>query len=329
MPAGEREYAQADSLLAQAERLDPAWSRPPAIRAALDFQRSRWTGTAQRERTEALVEEGLTHANRALALNPSNADALEVRGTLRYWSYLLNLTPGSGEETFRAAEEDLRAAVEADPRQAGAWSVLSSLLLNKEGGSTAEAKMAAQRAYEADAYLANADVILWRLFLSSYDLQDRREAQHWCSVGSRRFAEDFRFVECHLWTLTLPGVEARPDSAWALLDRYLRLVPPQQEGFRRAWGQMAVAAVIARAELPDSARSVAAEARVDPSVDPTRDISYLEAYVRTLIGDEDEAVDLLSTYLAANPQQRLETAENWWFTELSDHSAFRTLVSAN
>ena len=46
--------------------------------------------------------------------------------------------------------------------QAGAWAALSHLLLNK--GQTAEAKMAASSAYRADAYLRNADVILWRLF---------------------------------------------------------------------------------------------------------------------------------------------------------------------
>ncbi len=327
MRAGEREYAQADSLLAQAARLDPGWGQPHALRALLAYQRSRWAGTADRERTAALVSEGLEHAGRALALEPGHADALEVRGTLRYWSFLLNLDPGSGEQTLREAERDLRAAVEDDPRQAGAWSVLSHLLATKEGGSAAEAKMAAQRAYEADAYLANADQIVWRLFTSAYDLQDRVEAQHWCDVGHRRFSDDPRFVECRLWNLTLPGVTASPDSAWALLDGYLRLVSPQEQPVLGAWARMAVAAALARAGLADSARAVAGRARVDASVDPTRDVAYAEAYVRALVGDKEEAIRLLSLYLAANPQQRLDAAENWWFAPLRDLPAFATLVS--
>jgi len=54
---------------------------------------------------------------------------------------------------------------------------LSHLLANKS--ESAESKLAALRAYEADPYLGNADVILWRLFLSSYDLDDRIEAPRW------------------------------------------------------------------------------------------------------------------------------------------------------
>ena len=33
------------------------------------------------------------HAERAVALDPDNTDALELRGTLQYWSWLLGLEP--------------------------------------------------------------------------------------------------------------------------------------------------------------------------------------------------------------------------------------------
>ena len=48
-------------------------------------------------------------------------------------------------------------------------SAASSALSGDTSGEV-DAKLAAQRAYEADAYLTNADAILARLFLSSYDL---------------------------------------------------------------------------------------------------------------------------------------------------------------
>ena len=65
-----------------------------------------------------------------------------------------------------------------------------------------EANLAARRAYEADAYHSAADVNLWRLWSSSYDLEVHPQALHWCEEGRRRFPEDPRFVECGLWNMT-------------------------------------------------------------------------------------------------------------------------------
>ena len=48
--------------------------------------------------------------------------------------------------------------------------------------------------------------------------------------------------------------------------------------------------------------------------------------VRTLAGDEDEAVELLKAYLAASPGQRPEVASTWWFDDLQDRADFRALV---
>src|SRR5256885_3385202 len=65
-----------------------------------------------------------------------------------------------------------------------------------------EAKIDAQRAYEADAYLSTADQVLWRLYTTSYDLEQFADAQRWCDEGVRRFPGNQRFAECQLWILT-------------------------------------------------------------------------------------------------------------------------------
>jgi len=50
--------------------------------------------------------------------------------------------------------------------------------------------------------------------------------------------------------------------------------------------------------------------------------------VRLVMGDKDEAIRLLSTYLAANPQLRSSMAkdETWYFRDLRDDPRWRTLV---
>ena len=54
----------------------------------------------------------------------------------------------------------------------------------------------------------------------------------------------------------------------------------------------------------------------------------LEALVRVIIGDEDEAVDLLRTYYEANPQYLEATRENphWWWWPLRDHPGYQEMM---
>jgi hypothetical protein len=46
-----------------------------------------------------------------------------------------------------------------------------------------------------------------------------------------------------------------------------------------------------------------------------------------LLSDQDEAVKLLSTYVAANPQMRESIAkdETWWFRDIKTNPRFRSL----
>jgi class 3 adenylate cyclase/TolB-like protein len=322
-----RMYDRADSLLAQAQAADTTWVEPVLQRGWLAHDRMewfessdpggeflRWNGT------------GLRYADAALRMRPGDSDALELRGRFQLKRALFAPAgdPARADSQLRAAEEDLRAAIEANPEQAGAWRTLSIPLAAR--GESHAAKMAAERAYEADAYLEEADDILWRLFAHSYDLNQPAEAERWCTEGNRRFPDDPAFVQCQLWLMTLPGVPADPARAWALQDEYTRLTPPQ-EVLRRKWNETAVAAVLARSELADSAVVVAVRARADETIDPGRNVLYAEAFVRTLAGQEEEVLGLLGSYLAAAPGQRGEVANTWWFEGLHDRPDFQALVT--
>ena len=159
--AAARRYQSADSILVAAERLDPTWAAPPTQRAWFAYRRGR-LADVEKVPNDVWSTKGLEHAARALKLKPNDPDALEVRGTLQYWRWLLNLEPDAdkAKKLLASAEADLRASVAANPMQASAWTTLSHLLINKI--ETAEAKLAALRAYESDPYLANANVTLFR-----------------------------------------------------------------------------------------------------------------------------------------------------------------------
>jgi hypothetical protein len=50
-----------------------------------------------------------------------------------------------------------------------------------------------------------------------------------------------------------------------------------------------------------------------------------------LLGDNDEAIKLLSTYVAANPQRRssIGADDTWWFRDLHKDPRFRTLFGVS
>jgi TolB-like protein len=327
--AASRRLLVADSILAEAEALDEDWVRPVTQRGWLAYRQAR-LGGFDRTHYEEWIDIGMGQAERALEKSSSDPDALELRATLRYWRYLLNLVEGPDESAhlFETAEADFRASVQANPDQASAWSSLSHLLANKL--AIAEAKLAALRSYEADPYLTNANLTVYRLFQASVELEDPIEARNWCQEGRRRFPTDYRFVECQLWRLTMRGQEPDLSRAWDLLDEFVELSPPSVEEFSRHKGGMLVAMALARGNLPDSARSVAERARADPSVDPVRELAYLESITRTWVGDYDEALRLLGTFIAANPGQRDSFArdQSWWLEDLRTHPRYRSLVGA-
>ena len=322
----------ADSLLGRAEALDPAWSLPVTRRGWLAYRQARLWGLEREPQVEP-TERGLAHAERALAMEPNDPDALELRGTLLYWRSLLNLVDARDEHAvIDQAEADFRAAAAENPRQAGALASLSHLLINN--GDITQAKLAAFQSYQADPFLANANLTLWRLASTSWELADQTEAQKWCDEGRARFPGDYRFRQCQLLLFALPGRPADVPAAWALLDELVELSPPQLREFSRKQGLMYVAMALVRANLPDSAQAVALRARAGADVDPLREVAWAETLLRTWLGQYDEAVRQLGVYLSANPSV-LEgfrsdalrgEIDKWYLADLVDEPAFRELV---
>jgi hypothetical protein len=93
---------------------------------------------------------------------------------------------------------------------------------------------------------------------------------------------------------------------------------------------MILAMVLARAGLTDSARQVAKRARAGPDIDPTLDLAWDEAYVHVLLGDKDEALRALTSFLAANPERRAALAKesSWWLRDLEDDVRYKALVGS-
>jgi hypothetical protein len=93
---------------------------------------------------------------------------------------------------------------------------------------------------------------------------------------------------------------------------------------------MIVGAIIARAGLPDSARAVLDRTRasVDPDLDPEGDLLVIEAFARTQVGDQDEAIDLLKLYAAAQHGFARGDDLHWWWRELAGHPRFQEIETA-
>ncbi|AHG91672.1 protein kinase [Gemmatirosa kalamazoonensis] len=334
-PAGnDRAFSEADTLLARAATADPRWPQPELLRGVVAYRRSRLVG-----RDPALirrwVDSGVVHVARALALAPQLPDGLELRGNLRYWSWLMGLEadPVRQKALLDSARADLEKATTLNPRQAGAWATLSHLYY--QVATPTEVQIAAQRALEADEFLSNADVILGRLFLSSYDLGQFDKAEQWCGELGRRFAAIPLAVRCRLYLLTTKNKAPDVALAWRLADSVVARAPAAQRPAQRLFMDMLVGAVIARASrttpaLADSARHVVRRATGDATIDPARDAAYTGAWVYSLLGDRDAALQLLREYLAANPGRvdAFRDDPGWWFRDMAGDPRFRRLVGA-
>ena len=330
----DRALRDADTLFVQAAALDPRWAEPVVARGGLALQRVRNAPDARA--ASRWIDIGVAHAAAAMGIDARSAAAHELRGTLRLERRQRGLAPGPGEvkRLLEEAEKDLRTAVSIEPDRADAWNTLSALQYGKL--NVVESNLAARRAYEADAYLTAAPAILWRLFATSYDMEQFVDAGQWCEEGRRRFDTRKSFVTCQLLLLSAKGNRADVEEAWRLVDAVQKVVPAQQREFEGRAARIYAAAVIARAgqaesrpELADSARRVLLAARAGADVDPRGELLPREAFVRTMLGERSEAIDLLKRYLTAHPEHRggFAKANAWWWRDLQADPRFKELAA--
>ncbi len=318
--------ATGDSLLALAEGHDQRWEEPVLLRGWLAGERARvlGSGAGPGPPRPFWIRVGLEHAARALALRPDDPPALELRGTLAFKRWLLGGDSAAGDAAIAAAERDLRsAAVPVNPSVARAWSTLSSVLQVR--GKVAEANLAAQRAYQADAFLRDAPEIVFRLYWTSFDLDRETDAIHWCNEGRARFATNWLFAYCQLTLQLWPGGPP-PDveRAWRSVAELERLTTPEDRLASSPRWHMIVAGVLARAGRGDSARAVIARSRAAAPHDPEMD--YNEAVARVLLGERERALTLLATYLAAMPHVRQYLATDPAFRPLRGDPRFEAML---
>ncbi len=296
--------ARADSLLALAQRTDPRWSRPAIDRGWVAHQRANLLRGRPRI---VLLQAGLPYAEDALRRAPQSAEALELRGTLRWAIFNEMGTAGPDLERLRAAETDLRAAVDRDSTRARAWATLSYLLWYR--GSSAEAGIAARRALREDAYLADARDVFVQLFYSELTLGRFGQAAEWCRRGRLSFPVDWRFLDCEL-TLLRHDVTSKPDPdrAWALVKELEGVDPADKASatgrpYFPIYRRVVAAAISARAGRRELARAELARARRATEGDSALrlDLAYDEAYLRLVLGERERAVLLLRGLVDSRP----------------------------
>jgi serine/threonine-protein kinase len=326
-PAAARALGPVDSVLTAAERADPEWSEPTVLRAWVAADAARFT--ADRDEKISLLSDGLRHAERAFRRHADDPRVLEIRGTLRYALWRLESAPAGQtlDGLARDTRADLERAVQIDPTLASAYATLSLLFHYQK--DVVSSVLAARNAYQADAFLRDADGVLNRLFHSSYNIMQFAEARRWCAEGARRFPSDYRFVDCELRLMSTPQTAPDVARAWRLEARIDSLAPAARHEFYRRRTDIFVAAALARAGQRDSARRVLVRSRADASIDPEQELVGFEAIARTFLGDADTAIALLKRYVAANPGHSFEVGGDvhWWWRDLRSHPEFQQVLA--
>ncbi len=105
-------------------------------------------------------------------------------------------------------------------------------------------------------------------------------------------------------------------------------MPEERRAFIVLDDQTAVAAVLGRAGLADSARAGLVRALRDPQDDPGMDLRLNAAWVHELLGERDRALDMLKAYVSVRgvDGERALGTGNWRWRELQGDARFRRLL---
>jgi serine/threonine-protein kinase len=326
--AAEVAFAEADAFLARAERVDRRGFEAPTARAGLALRRAQ---SSQRDiaRLSAVADSGLVFADRALAIESRDVNALQYKGELLFLQYQRHLIadPARADRVLAQAESTLTKAVSIDKNQAGAWAALSSI--HTRNSQLQLANVAAFNAYRADAYLSSANTILKSLFSTSYNLESFPEAMQWCDEGRRRFPLEPYFIHCRLMMYLSKYSQPDIDSAWIYAQQFAERSPASTRALARKKADVFVAGAIVRAGLADSARRVLLRSRATPQEDPRHAVQGYEVVVRVMLQEQDEAIRLIEDYLTVNPEHRKGFAARtvWWWRDLQANPKFQRLIA--
>ncbi|MEO8945115.1 MAG: hypothetical protein ABI338_01360, partial [Gemmatimonadaceae bacterium] len=174
----------------------------------------------------------------------------------------------------------------------------------------------------------DADKIVWRLFISSYDLEQFPDAIQWCNVGTARFPDNPLLATCKLLMMGTAAVKPDIPQAWRLADSLVTKSPAPTRAVARLNGQALVAAALARAGLKDSSEHVLSRVTDPADLDPIKDVTQTKAFVWALLGNKDQAIKALALYLSANPARAVgfDDEHNWQWRSIHDDPRFQALV---
>jgi predicted Zn-dependent protease len=151
----------------------------------------------------------------------------------------------------------------------------------------------------------------------TFERADDAAAVRWCDELNARRAGSLLAANCAL--LLLGWVSDHPadiDLAWRVLNGINRDSLPGLVAEMEPRLQTLVAAVIARAGLPDSARAVLTRAIAVAPADP--EMLQLSAGAYLKLGDTDEAAELLQRYFEGRPARRAMFTASRRFSDLLD-----------
>ncbi len=332
-----RLFLRADSHYVRASQLDPFWFLPIvrrgnlallalAVRSPVPPRVSdslQYRTLSVPERRRLWIARARELAEEALARKPQDPGALSLRGQAQL--SLSGLDPAGHDSLIAGAEKSLRAALDLRPDFAVAWTALAELLVQR--GQFADGAVAAQRAFDADAFFESRRVLAVA-FSASLSAEQFDDATRWCRLALAYYPGDVRFTECRIRVLGSSATSrAAVSQAWEEVKQIeqrdtLHLLDATW-GYRR----LLVAAILARSGQPDSARAVVRSVREQQPEGARAPSAAAEAYVLLLLGDREAAIRGLIDQARELPTATLAALiRHPWFTSLRGEPRLDSLI---
>jgi TolB-like protein len=319
---------RSDSLLAVAAARDSDWAEPHIQAGWNHLERALAKGEEARvydSEDEPLLTAAVQASGDALTRDSLSAEAMALRGTALHALSNLDRVPESRDRLDLEAELWLERAVAIDAEQIEALRELASHARFHQGDSERSLELLS-RAYEADRWLVDADVLVSAIAELSTDIGDYATASIRVQEGRRRWPDNVEFPALALMVLAGAGTDI--EAAWAMGDTVLDLYAIDRTDPSRSLIEAQVASVITRAGLQDSALAVLERAETTAR---GADLEYLVAYDLAhswlVYGDTVRALDWLELNLEDEPEKRAMRASEPYFQPLHGNPRFQQLVA--
>jgi tetratricopeptide (TPR) repeat protein/TolB-like protein len=313
----------ADSLLREASRRDPQWIGPYIARGWAFLESAAIYGS-EGQRDPARISahlKAVAAADAAIRIAPDDPVAHELRGVALVGLWFE--TPSEQADSIgREAELELGRAISLDLNVARAWEALGTYYLFV--GRFGEGRQAMAQAEQADEFLLSEPQILRWQILADLNLEHYDEARQTCARGARWYPLELAFMNCPYVILGWSAGDLKSARrAWRLARKAEDRATPARRSDVYRTNLLMTAAILARAGYRDSAESLLRtfEGTRKGPVDLDGFASD-EAYVRLLVGQQDQALALLRTFLHNNWAQRGYIVRTPWFRSLQDNPAF-------